>query len=78
MTRLRHSVGNRREVDPRRQYRPTGATVFMPCHYSSYRLFESHSRRGAYRVQFVDQANPQALAQALAAKPKLVLYRNAQ
>lgn len=39
------------------------------CYGGSYRLFESQSRRGAYRVQFVDQANPQALA----AKPKLVL-----
>lgn len=43
------------------------------CYGGSYRLFESQSRRGAYRVQFVDQANPQALAQALAAKSKLVL-----
>ncbi len=43
------------------------------CYGGSYRLFDSLSKRGAYRVQFVDQADPQALAQALAAKPKLVL-----
>ncbi|BAE75438.1 Cystathionine gamma-synthase [Sodalis glossinidius str. 'morsitans'] len=43
------------------------------CYGGSYRLFDSLSKRGTYRVEFVDQANPQALAQALAAKPKLVL-----
>ncbi|OZI14991.1 cystathionine gamma-synthase [Sodalis-like symbiont of Philaenus spumarius] len=43
------------------------------CYGGSYRLFDSLSKRGAYRVEFVDHANPLALAEALAAKPKLVL-----
>ncbi|GKX55689.1 cystathionine gamma-synthase [Leminorella grimontii] len=43
------------------------------CYGGSYRLFDSQTRRGAYRVLFVDQGNDEALAQALAQKPKLVL-----
>lgn len=42
------------------------------CYGGSYRLFESFSKRGFYQVKFVNQANQQALAEALALKPKLV------
>ncbi|XEH56523.1 cystathionine gamma-synthase [Edwardsiella tarda] len=43
------------------------------CYGGSYRLFDSLARRGAFRVIFVDQGDAQALAQALAQRPKLVL-----
>ncbi|MGL4600963.1 MAG: cystathionine gamma-synthase [Plesiomonas sp.] len=43
------------------------------CYGGSYRLFDSLSKRGAYRVIFVDQSDPHALAAALAEQPKLVL-----
>ncbi len=43
------------------------------CYGGSYRLFDSLSKRGAYRVLFVDQGDPQALQEALDQKPKLVL-----
>lgn len=43
------------------------------CYGGSYRLFDSLSKRGAYRVIFVDQSDPKALAAALAEQPKLVL-----
>ncbi|MDC9581794.1 cystathionine gamma-synthase [Xenorhabdus sp. PR6a] len=43
------------------------------CYGGSYRLFDSLSKRGAYKVIFVDQSDEQALKQALAQKPKLVL-----
>ncbi|WFQ78828.1 cystathionine gamma-synthase [Xenorhabdus sp. SF857] len=43
------------------------------CYGGSYRLFDSLSKRGAYNVIFVDQSDEQALKQALAQKPKLVL-----
>ncbi|PHM72784.1 cystathionine gamma-synthase [Xenorhabdus kozodoii] len=43
------------------------------CYGGSYRLFDSLSQRGAYNVIFVDQSDGQALQQALAKKPKLVL-----
>ncbi|MDE1474634.1 cystathionine gamma-synthase [Xenorhabdus bovienii] len=43
------------------------------CYGGSYRLFDSLSKRGAYNVIFVDQSDNQALKQALAQKPKLVL-----
>jgi len=43
------------------------------CYGGSYRLFDSLSKRGAYRVLFVDQGAPQALSDALAQQPKLVL-----
>lgn len=42
------------------------------CYGGSYRLFESLSKHGSYQVQFVDQANQQALEEALSSKPKLV------
>ncbi|MBD2795610.1 cystathionine gamma-synthase [Xenorhabdus sp. 18] len=43
------------------------------CYGGSYRLFDSLSKRGAYKVIFVDQSDEQALKRALAQKPKLVL-----
>ena len=46
------------------------------CYGGSYRLFDSLSKRGAYRVKFVDQGDKAALASALAEKPKLVLVES--
>lgn len=46
------------------------------CYGGSYRLFDSLSKRGAYRVKFVDQGNAAELAAALAEKPKLVLVES--
>ncbi|NDL64875.1 cystathionine gamma-synthase [Acerihabitans arboris] len=43
------------------------------CYGGSYRLFDSLSKRGAYRVKFVDQGDERALLAALDEKPKLVL-----
>ncbi|PIJ49911.1 cystathionine gamma-synthase [Erwinia sp. OLTSP20] len=43
------------------------------CYGGSYRLFDSQSQRGAYRVAFVDQGDAKALQAALAKKPRLVL-----
>lgn len=42
------------------------------CYGGSYRLFESLAARGQFRVQFIDQNDPEALAQALAERPTLV------
>lgn len=46
------------------------------CYGGSYRLFDSLSRRGAYRVLFVDQGDEKALAEAMAQRPKLVLIES--
>ncbi|MBD8164787.1 cystathionine gamma-synthase [Erwinia persicina] len=46
------------------------------CYGGSYRLFDSLSKRGAYRVKFVDQGDEAALRAALAEKPKLVLIES--
>lgn len=46
------------------------------CYGGSYRLFDSLSKRGAFRVKFVDQGNAAALAAALEEKPKLVLVES--
>lgn len=46
------------------------------CYGGSYRLFDSLSKRGAYRVKFVDQGDEAALNAALAEKPKLVLIES--
>ncbi|WP_409074992.1 cystathionine gamma-synthase [Pantoea sp. C3] len=46
------------------------------CYGGSYRLFDSLSKRGAYRVKFVDQGNKAALQAALDEKPKLVLIES--
>lgn len=46
------------------------------CYGGSYRLFDSLSKRGAFRVKFVDQGDTNALNAALAEKPKLVLVES--
>lgn len=46
------------------------------CYGGSYRLFDSLSKRGAYRVKFVDQGDEAALKAALAEKPRLVLIES--
>ncbi|GLR08819.1 cystathionine gamma-synthase [Mixta theicola] len=46
------------------------------CYGGSYRLFDSQSKRGAYRVKFVDQGDTDALQAALAEQPKLVLVES--
>jgi cystathionine gamma-synthase len=42
------------------------------CYGGTYRLFGALAKRGALRVEFVDQTDPAQLAAALAKKPKLV------
>ena len=42
------------------------------CYGGTYRLFDALARRGVIRVEFVDQTDGQALAAALAQKPRLV------
>ncbi|AXW86285.1 cystathionine gamma-synthase [Lonsdalea britannica] len=46
------------------------------CYGGSYRLFDSLSKRGAFRVKFVDQGNDAELKAALAEKPQLVLVES--
>ncbi|ATA25730.1 cystathionine gamma-synthase [Brenneria goodwinii] len=46
------------------------------CYGGSYRLFDSLSKRGAFRVKFVDQGDEAALKAALKEKPKLVLIES--
>ncbi|WP_323659952.1 cystathionine gamma-synthase [Pectobacterium versatile] len=46
------------------------------CYGGSYRLFDSLSKRGAFRVKFVAQSDTDALNAALAEKPKLVLVES--
>jgi cystathionine gamma-synthase len=43
------------------------------CYGGTHRLLSFRSARGHYRVAFVDQTDPEALAAALAEKPKVVL-----
>ncbi|MHA6999383.1 cystathionine gamma-synthase [Aeromonas sp. R6-2] len=42
------------------------------CYGGTWRLFEHLAAKGCYRVKFVDQGDPEALATALAEGPKLV------
>lgn len=42
------------------------------CYGGTYRLFAGLARRGALKVEFVDQTDREALERALALKPKLV------
>lgn len=42
------------------------------CYGGTYRLFDTRAGKGDFRVEFVDQADPAALAAVLAKKPKLV------
>ena len=52
----------------------TDDTLVVPhdCYGGSYRLFTNLAKRGHFKLLVVDQGNPQALAEALAQKPKLV------
>lgn len=52
-----------------------GDTVIAPhdCYGGTYRLFESLAAHGRLTVIFVDQNDDQALAKAVASKPKLIL-----
>lgn len=56
-------------------YLKPGDLLIAPhdCYGGSYRLFESMSKRGAYRVKFVDQSCVASLTAAMSEKPKLVL-----
>lgn len=43
------------------------------CYGGTYRLFNTRANKGDFKVLFVDQSNQQALEEALAQKPKLIL-----
>ena len=43
------------------------------CYGGTYRLFNTRAQKGDFKVLFVDQSDQQALTEALAKKPKLVL-----
>lgn len=43
------------------------------CYGGTYRLFNTRSQKGDFKVQFVDQSDQQALDAAIAKKPKLIL-----
>ncbi len=43
------------------------------CYGGTYRLFNTRANKGDFKVLFVDQSDEQALAKALAQKPKLIL-----
>ncbi len=43
------------------------------CYGGTYRLFNTRAQKGDFKVLFVDQSDEQALADALAQKPKLIL-----
>ncbi|KIE19601.1 cystathionine gamma-synthase [Vibrio sinaloensis] len=43
------------------------------CYGGTYRLFNTRSQKGDFRVQFVDQSDEKALNAAIALKPKLIL-----
>ncbi len=43
------------------------------CYGGTYRLFNTRSNKGDFKVLFVDQSNEKAMADALAKKPKLIL-----
>ncbi|MDO6706244.1 O-succinylhomoserine (thiol)-lyase [Photobacterium sp. 1_MG-2023] len=51
-----------------------GDLVVAPhdCYGGTYRLFNTRAGKGDFQVLFVDQGNPEALAEALAKQPKLV------
>lgn len=51
-----------------------GDLVVAPhdCYGGTYRLFNTRAEKGDFQVRFVDQTNPQEVAEALALKPKLV------
>ncbi|MGR5164363.1 O-succinylhomoserine (thiol)-lyase [Vibrio owensii] len=43
------------------------------CYGGTYRLFNTRSQKGDFKVQFVDQSDQQTLDAAIAKKPKLIL-----
>ncbi|GAM54742.1 cystathionine gamma-synthase [Vibrio ishigakensis] len=43
------------------------------CYGGTYRLFNTRARKGDFKVEFVDQSNEEAFAEALAKNPKLIL-----
>ncbi|KOO13316.1 cystathionine gamma-synthase [Vibrio xuii] len=43
------------------------------CYGGTYRLFNTRANKGDFKVEFVDQSDQQALAAAIAKKPKLIL-----
>ncbi|MGL6316814.1 O-succinylhomoserine (thiol)-lyase [Vibrio sp. WXL103] len=43
------------------------------CYGGTYRLFNTRAQKGDFKVQFVDQTDNDALASAMAQKPKLIL-----
>jgi cystathionine gamma-synthase len=51
-----------------------GETILAPhdCYGGSYRLFKSYHDKGIINVDFVDQTNEKALAEALEKSPKIV------
>ena len=42
------------------------------CYGGTYRLFNTRAGKGDFKVRFVDQTDPAAVAEALALKPKLI------
>lgn len=56
----------------------TQDTIVIPhdCYGGSFRLFTHLAKRGQFKVVVVDQNDQQALTQALAKKPKLVLVES--
>lgn len=56
----------------------TQDTIVIPhdCYGGSFRLFTHLAKRGQFKVVVVDQNDQQALTQALAKKPKLVLIES--
>jgi cystathionine gamma-synthase len=52
-----------------------GDTIIAPhdCYGGTYRLFEQQSKKGLFKVQFVDQTNIDALQKAAECRPKIIL-----
>ena len=42
------------------------------CYGGTYRLFNTRAGKGDFKVRFIDQTDPKAVAEALALKPKLI------
>ena len=42
------------------------------CYGGTYRLFNTRAAKGDFKVRFIDQTDPAAIAEALALKPKLI------
>jgi len=52
-----------------------GDTIIAPhdCYGGTFRLFEQQSRKGLFKVQFVDQTDIDALQKAAECRPKIIL-----